>query len=145
MEKVQEPAVVYGTSSYYGKKGNALGISEGIMDELLGQSDEVKLMVISRLAESMRKETAIREENLGLEEWKNAMAVKRKELQRKYNLPDDLARLVGCLPPRSDKEREEAKEAYLREKGVSYVIAGSKELDCRIAMEKLYSLFHIKK
>ena len=36
-------------------------------------------------------------------------------------------------------------KAYLREKGVSYVIAGSKELDCRIAMEKLYSLFHIKK
>ena len=83
VEKVQEPAVVYGTSSYSGKEGNALGISEGIMDELLGQSDEVKLMVISRLAESMRKETAIREENLGLEEWKNAMAVKRKELQRK--------------------------------------------------------------
>ena len=36
-------------------------------------------------------------------------------------------------------------KAYLRENGVSYVIAGSKELDCRIAMEKLYSLFHIKK
>lgn len=116
VEKVQEPAVVYGTSSYSGKEGNALGISEGIMDELLGQSDEVKLMVISRLAESMRKETAIREENLGLEEWKNAMAVKRKELQRKYDLPDDLARLIGCMPPRSDEEREEAKEAYLREK-----------------------------
>ncbi|MDN0060278.1 RibD family protein [Mediterraneibacter glycyrrhizinilyticus] len=39
----------------------------------------------------------------------------------------------------------DAYKAYLREKGVSYVIAGSKELDCRIAMEKLYSLFHIKK
>lgn len=116
VEKVQEPAVVYGTSSYYGKKGNAFGISERIMDELLGQSDEVKLMVISRLAESMRKEPTVREEKTDLEEWKNAMAVKRKELQRKYNLPDDLARLVGCLPPRSDKERGEAKGAYLREK-----------------------------
>ncbi len=39
----------------------------------------------------------------------------------------------------------DAYKAYLREKGVSYVIAGREELDCQIAMEKLYSLFHIKK
>ena len=38
-----------------------------------------------------------------------------------------------------------AYKAYLREKGVSYIIAGRDKLDCRKAMEKLYSLFHIKK
>lgn len=38
-----------------------------------------------------------------------------------------------------------AYKAYLREKGVSYIIAGKEELDCQAAMEKLYSLFHIRK
>lgn len=39
----------------------------------------------------------------------------------------------------------DAYKAYLREKGVSYIIAGKEELDCQAAMEKLYNLFHIKK
>lgn len=33
----------------------------------------------------------------------------------------------------------------LRNRGVSYIIAGGKELDCRVAMEKLYALFSIRK
>jgi riboflavin biosynthesis pyrimidine reductase len=36
-------------------------------------------------------------------------------------------------------------KAYLREKGVSYIIAGSDALDCKMAMVKLYQLFDIKK
>ena len=35
--------------------------------------------------------------------------------------------------------------AYLRKRGVSYILAGKTELDCKVAMEKLYRLFHIKK
>lgn len=35
--------------------------------------------------------------------------------------------------------------AYLRKCGVSYILAGKTELDCEMAMEKLYRLFHIKK
>ncbi len=35
--------------------------------------------------------------------------------------------------------------AYLRERGVSYILAGEKELDCKVAMEKLFRLFHIEK
>lgn len=35
--------------------------------------------------------------------------------------------------------------AYLRKHGVSYIIAGKTELNCEIAMEKLYRLFHIEK
>lgn len=35
--------------------------------------------------------------------------------------------------------------SYLRKRGVSYILAGKTELDCKIAMEKLYQLFHIEK
>lgn len=35
--------------------------------------------------------------------------------------------------------------AYLREWGVSYILAGKSELDYQLAMEKLYQLFHIEK
>lgn len=34
---------------------------------------------------------------------------------------------------------------YLRKRSVSYIIAGEKNLDYRLAMEKLYECFHIKK
>lgn len=33
---------------------------------------------------------------------------------------------------------------YLREHGISYILAGKKELDCRLAAEKLYDLFGIE-
>ena len=35
--------------------------------------------------------------------------------------------------------------AYLRKRGVSYILAGKTELDCKVAMEKLHCLFHIEK
>lgn len=38
-----------------------------------------------------------------------------------------------------------AYKAYLRETGVSYIIAGEKTLDCETAMKKLYKLFHMEK
>lgn len=38
-----------------------------------------------------------------------------------------------------------AYKAYLRETGISYIIAGEKILDCEIAMKKLYELFHMEK
>ncbi|MEY8327503.1 5-amino-6-(5-phosphoribosylamino)uracil reductase [Lachnospiraceae bacterium 54-11] len=38
-----------------------------------------------------------------------------------------------------------AYKACLRKTGVSYIIAGEKELDCEAAMKKLYQLFHIEK
>lgn len=34
---------------------------------------------------------------------------------------------------------------YLRKRGVSYIIAGEKNLDCKLAMEKLYEYFQIEK
>ena len=38
-----------------------------------------------------------------------------------------------------------AYKAYLRKTGVSYIIAGEKELDCERAVNKLYELFRIEK
>lgn len=38
-----------------------------------------------------------------------------------------------------------AYKAYLRKKGVSYIIAGKENLDCKMVMEKLYEIFHIEK
>lgn len=35
--------------------------------------------------------------------------------------------------------------AYLRKRGVSYILAGKTKLDCEMVMEKLYQLFHIEK
>lgn len=37
----------------------------------------------------------------------------------------------------------DAYKAYLREKGVSYIIAGEKELDCKVAAQKLNQYFEI--
>lgn len=42
------------------------------------------------------------------------------------------------------EETQAAYKAYLRRKGVSYVLAGKEKLDCRIAVEKLYQLFGIE-
>ncbi len=36
-------------------------------------------------------------------------------------------------------------QAYLRKRGVSYILAGKSDLDCALAMEKLHRLFHIEK
>ncbi|MCU6687830.1 RibD family protein [Dorea acetigenes] len=38
-----------------------------------------------------------------------------------------------------------AYRAYLRARGVSYILAGKTELNCEIAMEKLHRLFHMEK
>ena len=112
--KVHEPSAEYGILSY--RKGNAGGISDRIMEELLQQTDEVKLMIISRLTDSMRRKRPTEDTAKDLEAWKKSMEVKRNDIQRQYHLPDDLMQLLGCIPPLTDEETDEAKEAYLREK-----------------------------
>ncbi len=49
--KVEEPAAGYGA---YVPNGGQEGLFDRIMDELLQQSNDVKLMVIGRLVESMQ-------------------------------------------------------------------------------------------
>lgn len=43
------------------------------------------------------------------------------------------------------EEASPSYRAYLRERGVSYILAGKTEPDCKLAMEKLHRLFHIEK
>lgn len=57
---------------------------------------------------------------------------------RKAGRPD--AHVIEILT----EETAPAYKAYLRRRGVSYVLAGKEKLDCRIAVEKLYRLFGIK-
>ena len=57
-----------------------------------------------------------------------------------------------CKPDRPDahvievltKKTPPAYRSYLRQKGVSYILAGNDTLDCSIAAEKLYELFGIE-
>lgn len=57
---------------------------------------------------------------------------------RKAGRPD--AHVIEILT----EETPVSYRAYLRRHGVSYVLAGKEELDCRIAAEKLYRLFGIE-
>lgn len=57
---------------------------------------------------------------------------------RKAGRPD--AHVIEVVTERTPK----AYLAYLRQHGVSYILAGDTELDCKKAVEKLYRLFGIK-
>lgn len=113
-DKTREPLVEYGLSSY--RREPVAGISDQLMDKLLQQTDEVKLVIINRLTESMRQKQPEKETTVDLDAWKKSMEAKRKDIQEKYHLPDGLTQLLGCMPPLSDEEMAEAKEAYLQEK-----------------------------
>lgn len=52
--------------------------------------------------------------------------------------PAHVVEILTASTPASYKD-------YLRKKGVSYIIAGNETLDCKMAMKKLYELFHIEK
>lgn len=56
---------------------------------------------------------------------------------RKAGRPD--AHVIEVLT----EQTPAAYRAYLRKHGVSYILAGSKQLDCKLAAEKLYQLFRI--
>lgn len=104
---VEEPISSYAYSSH----------TETMMDELLQQSDDVKIMIIERLSASMRSKS--RHSTLSAadyEAWKKSVLQEREKIRNTYHLPEDLVKLIGCVPPRSDKERENVRESYLREK-----------------------------
>lgn len=63
-----------------------------------------------------RNNNSTSEQNAALKAWKKSMEFQRKAMQQKYHLPDDLAELLGCIPLLTDKETEQVKEAYLKEK-----------------------------
>ena len=99
-------------------------VSHALMDELMAQSDEVKWYVINRLMESMKHKNGLKitgnqdstdesKSYVTVAGWKQEAEAARDYYRKKYNLPDSLIRLIGCIPPLTDVEREKAKEDYL--------------------------------
>lgn len=89
-------------------------LGSALMDELLHQSDEIKLLIINKLSESMiRQKDAEKTENA-------AEASKRKEIEAKLDelhVTGSLRRLFGAAPfiDESDDWKKE-KETYLMSK-----------------------------
>ena len=91
---VGKPAVSY---NYLAENKGFTEYSGQIMDMLLRQTPQIKLMIIK---------TDIK-----------VMEEKQKYYQRKYNLSEDLSKLIGIVPASSvDEDWKQAKEDYLREK-----------------------------
>ena len=106
-------------AAYWGSSRGERFVSGALMDELMRQTDEAKLYIISRLSESMMnltKGTDVTKPSTDAEEWEKQMEAKRDYYRKKFHLPERLIRHIGCIPPRTDEEREKAKEEYLMEK-----------------------------
>lgn len=112
--QVKEPLVGYASPAFQGK-GWQVGISRALMDELLHQSNDVKLLIIQKLSESMMtpsKEEQSREEKL---------TARRKEIEAKLDelhVTGSLRNLIGAIPVLEDEDFDwkKEKEAYLMEK-----------------------------
>lgn len=113
--------------AYVGASTNSQPVSTALMDELMGQSDEVKWYIINRLMGSMKYKKSIKavekqssadesESHADAAEWQKKAEAARDYYRQKYNLPESLISLIGCIPPLTDTEREKAKEEYLMEK-----------------------------
>lgn len=112
---VGEPTVLY--NNFTENKGFT-EYSGQIMDMLLRQTPQIKLMIINKLSESLMEAipTDASAQNTAETDIK-VMEEKRKYYQRKYNLSEDLAQLIGIVPISSiDEDWKQAKEDYLREK-----------------------------
>lgn len=94
--------------------GKMSALNSALMDELLHQSDEIKLLIINKLSESMIKQKDVeRTENV-------AGLSKRKEIEAKLDelhVMGSLRRLFGAAPfiDEGDDWKKE-KEAYLTSK-----------------------------
>ena len=119
-KKVEDNAMTAGEpQAVYSRVSHEPYVSRALMDELMNQSDEAKLYIIKQLSESMRsvaKDTEGTEFSTEVEEREKQMETKRDHCRRKYHLPEGLIRHMGCIPPRTDEEREKAIEDYLMEK-----------------------------
>ena len=87
--QVKEPLVGYASPAVHATE-RAAGISSALMDELLHQSNDVKLLIIQKLSESMM--TPPKED----ESRKEKLAARRKEIEAKL---DELHRMrIISLP-----------------------------------------------
>ena len=117
-----DPLAAYAKASTNGQL-----VSPALIDELMGQPDEVKWYIINRLIGSMKHKKGIKavekqssadesESHADAAEWQKKAEAARDYYRQKYNLPESLISLIGCIPPLTDAEREKAKEDYLLEK-----------------------------
>lgn len=97
---------------YRGSPRGERFVSGELMDELMRQSDEAKLYIISRLSESMMKDPVEAPDPMKQE--------KRKEIEAKLDelhVTGGLRRLFGAAPfIDEDDDWKKEKEAYLRNK-----------------------------
>ena len=112
--QVKEPLVGYASPAFQGKDRQA-GISSALMDELLHQSNDVKLLIIQKLSESMM--TPPKED----ESRKEKLAARRKEIEAKLDelhITGSLRDLIGAIPLLEGEyfDWKKGKEAYLMEK-----------------------------
>ena len=112
---VGEPTVLY--NNFTENKGFT-EYSGQIMDMLLRQTPQIKLMIINKLSESLMEAipTDAPAQNT-VETDIKVMEEKQKYYQRKYNLSENLSQLIGIVPASSvDEDWKQTKEDYLREK-----------------------------
>ena len=110
--QVKEPLVGYASPAVHATE-RAAGISSALMDELLHQSNDVKLLIIQKLSESMM--TPPKED----ESRKEKLAARRKEIEAKLDelhITGSLRDLIGAIPAMTDEEMEAAKDEYFKEK-----------------------------
>lgn len=99
----------------YNIKQPVLEFSNQMMDVLLKQTPQIKIMIINKLSESLLgNEVSSAQETVDID--KESIEKKRDYYRQKYNLPEKLVRLIGCIPPYTDEEIEKIKEEYLMEK-----------------------------
>ena len=111
--QVKEPLVGYASPAVHTAERTA-GIPGALLDELLHQSNDVKLLIIQKLSESMM--TPPKEQYESKEE---KLAARRKEIEAKLDelhVTGSLRNLIGSFPAITDEEMEAAKDEYFKEK-----------------------------
>lgn len=111
--QVKEPLSTY-SSPYQGGKEKSV-VSGGLLDDLLHQSNDVKLLIIQKLSESMMT-SHVEEEEISMKARPDA---RREEIEAKLNelhVTGSLRHLVGAIPQITDEEMETAKATYFKEK-----------------------------
>ena len=97
-EHQNKPMAANESLATYGTRANDAGAmsmpDSSLMDELLHQSDEVKLFIIEKLSESMKKQD-------GMDETDAIKPTKRKEIEARLDelhVTGSLRRLFGAAP-----------------------------------------------
>ena len=108
-----EAWVTYNT--HHTDRGKMSVLDSTLMDELLRQSDEIKLLIINKLSESLIKQKDVEKTESTVE-----LSDKRKEIEAKLDelhVTGSLRRLFGASPLiDEDDDWKKEKEAYLTAK-----------------------------